>query len=105
MRKKSKYTPKSVQLSEGSNGFPLPIYMKSKYQTHYNQALYGTWLSSMLVPDVGTNFFFCSNSYVISKSKIDVSNLGLFVLSHVYVPPKQSITLMPFCGPLYSHSD
>jgi hypothetical protein len=56
----------------------------------------------MHVPDVGTKFSFCGNSYMISKSKIDVANIGLFILSHVFVPPKQSMTLMPFCGPLYS---
>jgi hypothetical protein len=42
---------------------------------------------------------------MIAKSKIDVANLGLFILSHVFIPPKQSVALMPFCGPLYSQSD
>jgi hypothetical protein len=55
--------------------------------------------------DVGTKFSFCGNSYMIAKSKIDVANLGLFILSHVSVPPKQSVALMPFCGPLYSRFD
>jgi hypothetical protein len=32
--------------------------------------------------------WFCGNNYMISKSKIDVANLGLFILSHVFVPPK-----------------
>jgi hypothetical protein len=45
------------------------------------------------------------NSYMITKSKIDASNLGLFILSHVFIPPKQSITLMSFCSPLYSQSN
>jgi hypothetical protein len=45
------------------------------------------------------------NSYMIAKSKIDVANLGLFILSNVCVPPKQSVALMPFYGPLYSQSD
>jgi hypothetical protein len=31
--KMSKYTPKSVQLLEGSDDFPLPIHLQSKYQT------------------------------------------------------------------------
>jgi hypothetical protein len=59
----------------------------------------------MHVPDVGTELFFCGNNYTISKSKIDVANLRLFILSHVFVPPKQSVALMPFCGPLYSRSN
>ena len=85
----SKYTTKLVQLLEGSNDFPLPIHIQSKYQTYYNRALYGSWPSSMLVLDVRTKFSFCGNSYMIAKSKIDVANLGLFILSHVFVPPKQ----------------
>jgi hypothetical protein len=59
----------------------------------------------MHVLDVGTSFSFFVNSYVIAKSKIDVANLGLFILSHEFVPPKQLVALMPFCGPLYSRSD
>jgi hypothetical protein len=101
----SKYTPKSVQLLEGSDDFPLPIHMQTKYQTCYNHALYGAWPSSMSVPDVGTRFSFCGNSYMIAKSKIYVVNLKLFILSHVFVPPKQSLALIPFCGPLYNQSD
>ena len=65
--KMSKYTPKLVQLLEGSNDFPHPIHMQSKYQTSYNHALYGGWPSYMLVLDVGTEFSFCGNSYMISK--------------------------------------
>jgi len=64
--------------------------------------MYGAWSSSIPIPNVGTEFFFCGNSYMISKSKIYVANLRLFILSHAFVPPKQSVTLMPFCGPLYS---
>ena len=100
--KMSKYTPKSVQSLEGSDDFPLPIHVQSKYQTCYNRALYGAWLSSMLVPDVGTDFSFCGNSYMITKSNRHVSNLGLFIFSHAFVPPKKSVVLMPFCHPLYS---
>jgi hypothetical protein len=59
----------------------------------------------MPVPNVGTKIYFSGNSYMISKSKIDVANLGLFILSHVSVPPKQSVALIPFFGPLYSQSD
>ena len=59
----------------------------------------------MQVLDVGTKISFCGNSYMIVKSNIDVYNLGLFVLSHVFVPPKQSVALIPFCGPLYSRFD
>jgi hypothetical protein len=101
----SKYTPKFVQLLEGSDDFPLPIHLQSKYQPCYNQALYGVWSSSMHVPDVVTKFSFCGNSYMISKSKIYVEKLGLFVLSHVSFPPKQLVALMPFCVPLYSRFD
>lgn len=43
---------------------------------------------------------------MIAKSNVDVANLRLFILTHVFVPPKQSIVaLMPFCGPLYSECD
>lgn len=42
---------------------------------------------------------------MISKSKIDVTNLGLFILSHVFIPPKQLIAIMPFYVPLYSKSN
>jgi hypothetical protein len=84
----SKYTPRSVQLLEGSDDFSLLVHLQSKYQTCYNHALYGAWLSSLPVPNVGTKFSFCGNNYMISKSKIDVANLGLFILSHVFIPPK-----------------
>ena len=59
----------------------------------------------MPFPDGGIEFSFCGNSYMIVKSNINVVNLALFILSHVIVPPKQSVALMPFCGPLYSRSD
>jgi hypothetical protein len=98
----SKYTPNYLQLLEGSDEFPLPIHLQSKYQTCYNPTLYGTWPFSMHVPDVGTDISFCGNNYMIAKSKIDVSNLVFFILSHVSVPPKQSVALIPFFGPLYS---
>ena len=101
----SKYTPKLVQLSEGSNAFPLPIHLKSKYQTCYSHTLYGTWPSSTLMPDVGTEFSLCGNSYMISKSKIDVANLELCILSNVFITPKQPLSLIPLCGPLYSQSN
>jgi hypothetical protein len=102
--KMSKYTPNSIQLLEGSDDFPLPIHLQSKYQTCYNRDLYDARSLSMHVTDVGTKFSFCVNSYMIVKSKIDVANIGLFILSHVFVPPKQSVALMPFYGPLYSRS-
>jgi hypothetical protein len=65
---------------EDNDEFPPPIHLQSKYQTCYNQALYGAWSSSMHVLDVGTKFPFSDNSYMISNSKIDVANLGLFIL-------------------------
>jgi hypothetical protein len=85
----SNYPPNFFQLLEGSSNFPLPIHLQSKYQTSYNQALYGSWSSSMHVPDIGTEFYFCGNSYMIVKSKIDVANLGLFIISHVSIPSKK----------------
>ena len=103
--KMSKYTPQLAQLLEGSDDFPIPVHLQSKYQTSYNHVLYDGWPSSMHVPNVGTEFSFCGNSYMISNYSIDVSNLGLFILSHVFVPPKQLLALMPFCGPLYSQYD
>jgi hypothetical protein len=45
----------------------------------------------MPMPDVGTKFSFYGNIYMIGKSKIDVANIGLFILSHVSIPPKQSV--------------
>jgi hypothetical protein len=42
---------------------------------------------------------------MVSKSKIDVANLRLFIFSPVFYPPKQLVALMTFCGPLYSHLD
>ena len=84
-----KYTPQSVQLLEGSDEFPLPIHLQSKFQTSYNHALYGGWLSFMPVFDVGVGFSFCGNSYMISKSNIDATNLASLILSHVFLPPKQ----------------
>ena len=101
----SKYTHKLVKLLEGSDDFPLPIHLQSKYRTCYHNILYGAWPSSIPVPDARIKFSFCGNSYMISKSKIDVANFGLFILSHVLIPPKQSIELIPFCGPLYSRFD
>ena len=50
----------------------------------------------MIVLNVGIKFSFCGNSYMILKSKIDVANLGLFILSHVFAPPKQLVTFMHF---------
>ena len=57
------------------------------------------------MPDVGTKFSFCGNNYMISKSNIVVAKLYFCILSHVFVPPKQSATLIPFCGPLNSRYD
>jgi hypothetical protein len=42
---------------------------------------------------------------MITLSKMDVANMGLFILSHVFIPLKHSITLMPFCGPLSNWFD
>ena len=100
--KMSKYTPKSIQLLEGSNDIPLLIHLQSKYQTSYNHALYGSWWYSMPVPNVGTKFSFCGNSYMVAKSKIDIANIGLLMISQVCVPANQSIALIPLCIPLYS---
>jgi hypothetical protein len=41
--------------------------------------------------------------YVISNFKIDVAKLGLFIPSHMFVPPKHSVDLILFCIPFYSH--
>ena len=100
----SEYTPRSVQLLEGSDDFSLPVNLQSKYRTSYNHVLYGAWSSSLLVLDVGTEFSFSGYHFMISKSNIDVANLGLFILSYVLIPPKQSISLMPFCDPIYLQS-
>ena len=95
----------SIQLLVGSNDFSLPLNLQRKYQTSYNFFLYGAWMSSLPVPDVGTKFSFCGNCFMIVKSNIEVTNLGLFILSHVLVPPKQSVVLVPFCGPIYCRYD
>ena len=102
--KLSKYTPRPVQLLNSSDGFSLPLNLQSKYQTSYKHALYGAWLSYLPVLDVGTKFSFCGNHFMISKSNIDVANLGLFILSHVLVPPKQSVALVPLYDPIYCRS-
>ena len=54
----SKFTPKLVQLLEGTDDFPLPINLQSKYQTYYSCTLYGALSSSMPLPDVETKFHF-----------------------------------------------
>ena len=59
----------------------------------------------MYVLNVGTKFPFCSNIYMITKSKIDAKNLGLFILSHVFINPKQLVAFILFCGPFYSQSN
>ena len=59
----------------------------------------------MHVLDVRTKFSFFGYNYRIAKSTIDVANLGFFIHSHVFILPKQSISLMPFHGPLYSLYD
>ena len=92
----SKYTPRSVQLLEDRDDFSLAVNLQSKYQTSYNHALYGTWASSVPILDVGTKFSFCGNFYMIAKSNIDAANFGLFIFSHVLVPPKQSIAFIAF---------
>jgi len=103
--KLSKYTPRSAQLLEGGDDFSLPINLHSRYQTCYSNALYGAWPYSLPMPDVGIELSFCCNDFVISKSNIDAANLGLFILSHVLIPPKQSIALMPFWSPIYCRLD
>jgi hypothetical protein len=75
----SKYTPKFVQVLERTDEFSLPIHLQTEYQTSYNHVLYGGRTSSMYVPNVGTKFSFCGNSYMIAKSNIHVSNIGLFI--------------------------
>ena len=42
---------------------------------------------------------------MIAKSNSDVVNLGLFIHSHVLVPPKQSVSLIPPFGPIYYRFD
>ena len=42
---------------------------------------------------------------MIVKYNICASNLGLFILSHAFVPFKQSIELIPFFGQFYSLFD
>ena len=76
--------------------------LKVNTKVYYNHALYGSWSSSMLVPIVETKFSFCGNSYMIAKSNINVPNPWLFILSHVFIPPNKSVTLMPFFGSLYN---
>jgi hypothetical protein len=83
--KMSKYTPNFVQLLEGGNNFPLPIHLQIKYQTYYNRASYGICSSCVHMPDVGTKFSFFGNSYMISKSKIDVANPGCCLSFYMYL--------------------
>lgn len=90
---------------EGSDDFSFLVHSQSKYQTCYNYSLYGAWLASLPVLDVSIEFSFCGNNYMISKYKIDFVNLWLFILSHAFVPPKQLVALMPFCGIFYSRTN
>ena len=90
---------------KGSNDLSLLVNLQTKYQTFYNRTLYGAWSSSLPVPDVGNEFSFFGNSFIIVEFKIDFAKLGLFMLSHVLIPPKQAVVLLPFCGPLYCWSD
>lgn len=66
----SKYTPRLVQLLEGSDDFSLLNNLQGKYQTYYKYDLYGAWLSFLLVFDDGTDFSFCcQNGMVAHTSK------------------------------------
>ena len=100
-----KYRQRSIELLEGNNiDFSLPIHMQIKHQTSYNCIVYGIWSSSLLIPNVGTEFSCCGKNYMITKSKIDAANIGLFFVSHVFFLPTQSVELIPFCGHIYCHS-
>jgi hypothetical protein len=97
----SKYTPRFIKLLVGSDDFSLLIYLQRKYQTYYTFTLYGTCMFSLLVPNIGIEFSFCGNNYMIFKSKIFKSNIddekiGLLILSHVFVPSKYPIEIMSF---------
>ena len=94
-----------VQLLEGINEFSLPMNFQSRYKDCYNHTLYGGWPSSLPMPDVGTKLSFCGNGFMISKSNINDASIGLFILSHVLIPPKQSIALMPFYILIYCQID
>ena len=89
------------QLLEGIDYFSLDVHFQSKYQTCYNHTLYGVWSSSLPVPDVGTKLSFCGNNFMISKFKINASNLHFFNLLHVLVPPKNLVGHMPLYDPIY----
>ena len=99
------YTLMDVQFLEGNDDFFLPMNLQSKYQTSYNLSSYGAWSSSLHVPDVGTDFSFSGNWFMIVKTNIDDENIGLFILWHVHVPPKQSVEIMSFCSPIYNLFD
>jgi len=99
------YTKRLIRLLEGRNDFSLLVHLKCTYQTCYNHVFHGVFLSSLPIPNVGNEFSFCGNTYVISKSKINVSNLRFLVLSHVFVPWKWLVTLIPFFVPLYNRYD
>ena len=68
----------------------------STHQDRSNCALYGTWMYSLPILDIGTELSFYGNSFMISKSNIDIVNIRLFILSHVLVPPKHSVDLFHF---------
>ena len=100
----STYTPRSIQLFEGSEDFSLCVHLQSKYQTYYNHILYGDWPSSLYML-VRNEYSFCGNDYIIANSKIDATNIKSLIISHVFVPPKQSITRMSFCDLLCCRFD
>ena len=41
---------------------------------------------------------------MIVKNNIDAANIGLFILSYVLISPKQLVSLMAFCDPIYCWS-
>ena len=90
---------------DGIDDFSLPMHLQSKYQTYYNHTLYGAWISSLPMPDVGTRFSFSDNIFMNAKLRIAVATLGLFILSHVLVPPKQLVALIPFFDHICCRSD
>jgi hypothetical protein len=57
-----------------------------------------------IFPMLGLHFFFFNN-YMISMFKIDVTNIRLFVFAHVFIAPKQLVSLMLFLVALYSFFD
>ena len=90
--------------TEISEDYPLPANLRSLLCT-YDRKDYGGWPSRTSMPRDGEVFSFWGRRYMIAPSTISPqAGRGLFVAQDIHVPPHSEVTLMSFCGPMYSWS-